>query len=45
LTTGDRIARPATIHWHECVNRMEHGQNTARAYCDQATAKLVGTVN
>jgi len=42
LTIGDRIARPATIHWHECVKGREHGQNTARAFCDQAIAKFVG---
>jgi len=27
---------------HECVKGREYGQNTARSYCDQATAKLVG---
>jgi len=38
---GDRIARPATIHLaHQCVRA--YGQNTARSYCNQATAKFVG---
>jgi len=27
---------------HECVKGREYGQHTARSYCDQATAKLVG---
>jgi len=26
---------------HECVKGREYSQNTARSYCDQATAKLV----
>jgi len=27
---------------HECVKGREYGQHTARSYCDEATAKLVG---
>jgi len=27
---------------HECVKGREYSQNTARSYCDQVTAKLVG---
>jgi len=43
LTIGDRVARPSKIHFaNEFVKGREYGRNTARSYCDQGIAKLVG---